>query len=79
MQDKNFEDIKERIETGLGNNFPPEARLIMLGEIFCSLSHGLITPNQAYELEDLLGLKQFFQNYDQLREIGAFGETFAVA
>ncbi|MDG2989796.1 hypothetical protein L3556_02420 [Candidatus Synechococcus calcipolaris G9] len=79
MQDKNFEDIKERIEIGLSNDFPLQSRLIMLGEIFCSVGHGLITPNQGYELEDLLGLDQLIEDYDRVREMGFSGEFVSVA
>ena len=73
-QEDTFEDIKERIEIGLSNNFPVQSRLIMLGEIFCSVTYGHITPNQGYQLEDLLGLKELIPDYERVRSLGFVGE-----
>lgn len=77
-QDDTFEDIKERIEIGLSNNFPAQARLIILGEIFCSVTHRHITIKQGRELEALLGLKDLMPDYDQIRSLGFVGELHSV-
>ncbi|MDS3860529.1 hypothetical protein RIF25_06865 [Thermosynechococcaceae cyanobacterium BACA0444] len=46
----------------------------MLGEIFCSVTYGHITPNQGYELEGLLGLEELIPDYEQIRSLGLIGE-----
>ncbi|MDS3861075.1 hypothetical protein RIF25_09685 [Thermosynechococcaceae cyanobacterium BACA0444] len=79
MQDSTFEDMKERIEIGLSNDFPVQSRLIMLGEIFCAATHGLISLKQGYELEDLLGLKDLIEDYGKIRQIGFSGEFVSAA
>ncbi len=69
-----FLDMKERIETGLANNFPTQSRLIMLGQISYAVGRGDITINQGRELEELLGLKELLENYGKIREMGFWGD-----
>lgn len=69
-----FLNIKERIETGLANDFPVQSRLIMLGQISYAVGRGDITINQGRELEELLGLKELVENFDRVREMGFWGD-----
>jgi thiazole synthase len=58
--DKFFESFKELIETGLSNNLPRDAKLIILGQILNSMTRNEITVKQARELEDMLGGRDQF-------------------
>lgn len=69
-----FLDMKDRIETGITNNFPTQSRLIMLGQISYAVGRGDITINQGRELEELLGLQELIENYSQIREMGFWGD-----
>jgi len=69
-----FSSFQERIKLGLQNNIPIEARLIILGEVIYAAERQDISPKQARDLEELLGLSQFFQNYLMIREQAIFGE-----
>lgn len=75
--DENFNEIKERVETGLRNNIPFQPRLIMLGEIVYAVERGDMTPNQGRQLEELLGLREILDDYEQIREQGFFGELIS--
>jgi hypothetical protein len=74
MMESIFSSFQERIKLGLQNNIPIEARLIILGEVIYAAERQDISPKQARDLEELLGLSQFFQNYLMIREQAIFGE-----
>ncbi|NJS12692.1 MAG: hypothetical protein HC789_21120 [Microcoleus sp. CSU_2_2] len=69
-----FNSFKERIELGLKNNIPVEARLIVLGELIYAAERKDLTPKQARELEALLRLSEILKNYQAIREQAIFGE-----
>jgi hypothetical protein len=72
--DNLFQSFKERINLGIKNNIPVEARSIVLGELIYAAERQGLTPKQARELENLLGLSEIFKNYDAIREQAIFGE-----
>ncbi|MEG4287098.1 hypothetical protein QUB68_28740 [Microcoleus sp. A006_D1] len=69
-----FNSFKERIELGIKNNIPVEARLIVLGELIYAAERKDLTPKQARELESLLRLSEILKNYQAIREQAIFGE-----
>ncbi len=69
-----FNSFKERIELGIKNNIPVEARLIVLGELIYAAERKDLTPKQARELEALLRLSEILKNYQAIREQAIFGE-----
>jgi len=69
-----FNSFKERIELGIKNNIPVEARLIVLGELIYATERKDLTPKQARELEALLRLSEILKNYQAIREQAIFGE-----
>ncbi|MEG4324591.1 hypothetical protein QUB37_13490 [Microcoleus sp. AT3-A2] len=69
-----FNSFKERIELGIKNNIPVEARLIVLGELIYAAERRDLTPKQARELEALLRLSEILKNYQAIREQAIFGE-----
>ncbi|MEG4507097.1 hypothetical protein QUA81_27325 [Microcoleus sp. F6_B4] len=69
-----FNSFKERIELGITNNIPVEARLIVLGELIYAAERRDLTPKQARELEALLRLSEILKNYQAIREQAIFGE-----
>ena len=69
-----FNSFQERIDLGIKNNIPIEAKLIMLGEIIYAAERRDLTPKQARELEDLLRLSESLKNYEVIREQAIFGE-----
>lgn len=69
-----YEDMKERIQTGVNNRFPVESRLIMLGQVSYAAVRGEITLRQADELEAMLELESMLPNFDQIREMGFWGD-----
>ncbi len=69
-----FNSFKERIELGVKNNIPVEARLIVLGELIYAAERKDLTPKQARELEALLRLSEILKNYQAIREQAIFGE-----
>lgn len=77
--DKDFNEIKERIEIGVKNNIPFAPRLVMLGEIMYAVGRGDITPGQGQELEQLLALREMLEDYDTIRELAFFGEFLDAA
>jgi thiazole synthase len=58
--DKVFESFNELIETGLANNMPRDAKLIILGQIINAMARNEITIKQAYKLEDMIGGREQF-------------------
>lgn len=72
--DNIFHSFRERINLGIKNNIPVEARLIMLGELIYATERKDLTPKQARELETLLRLSEILKNYDAIREQAIFGE-----
>ncbi len=70
-----YEDIKGRVQAGLTHNFPVESRLIMLGQISYAATRGEITLKQADELETMLGLELLLPNFEQIREMGFWGDV----
>ncbi|MCU0543742.1 MAG: hypothetical protein MUE44_16430 [Oscillatoriaceae cyanobacterium Prado104] len=69
-----FSSFKERIELGIKNNIPVEARLIVLGELIYAAERRDLTPKEARELEALLRLPEILKNYQAIREQAIFGE-----
>ncbi|MCC3408944.1 MAG: hypothetical protein JGK17_25890 [Microcoleus sp. PH2017_10_PVI_O_A] len=69
-----FNSFKARIELGIKNNIPVEARLIVLGELIYAAERKDLTPKQARELEALLRLSEILKNYQAIREQAIFGE-----
>jgi thiazole synthase len=76
--EKNFNSIKERIESGIKNNIPVESKLIMLGEIVYATEREDLTPKEARELEALLNLEESIRDYKIIRELAIFGELVSV-
>ena len=50
-----FEEFKQLIERGLQNNMPPEAKLIILGQILYAVTRDELTNQEGWQLEELLG------------------------
>lgn len=69
-----FNSFKERIVLGLKNQIPIESRLIILGELIYATERQDLTPKQARELEELLELSKFLQNYSIIRDQAILGE-----
>ncbi|MFB2876572.1 hypothetical protein [Floridanema aerugineum] len=76
--EKNFNNIKQRIELGIKNNIPVESKLIMLGEIVYATERQDLTPKEARELEALLNLEESIKDYKIIRELAIFGELVSV-
>jgi len=58
--DSVFSSYKELIETGLANNMPRDAKLIILGQILNSVARSELSRKQAYKLEDMIGGREQF-------------------
>ena len=50
-----FEEFKERIEEGLKNNMPRDAKLIILGQILYAVTRDELTNQEGSQLEEMLG------------------------
>lgn len=72
--DSIFYSFQERINLGIKNNIPIEARLIMLGELVYAAERQDLNPKQARELEALLKLSEVIKNYEAIRSQAIFGE-----
>lgn len=66
-----FEDLKEIIERGLANGMPRDARLVMLGQILYARITGELSPEEAHQLEELIGLPE---DWRRLQEFAIFGD-----
>jgi len=55
-----FSSYKELIETGLANNMPRDAKLVILGQLLNSVARGELGRQEAYELEDMMGGREQF-------------------
>ncbi len=60
--DNVFEEFKDLIERGLANQMPHDAKLIILGQILYAVTRDELTNQQAWQLEDLLGGREQWQN-----------------
>ncbi|PSF36311.1 hypothetical protein C7H19_13490 [Aphanothece hegewaldii CCALA 016] len=69
-----FNSFKEKINLGWQNQIPLEAKLILLGEVIYATERQDLTPKQARELEELLDLSKFIQDYSKIREQAILGE-----
>ena len=50
-----FEEFKQRIEEGLKNNMPRDAKLIILGQILYAVTRDELTNQEGWQLEEMLG------------------------
>jgi len=60
--DSVFEEFKERIEQGLAHQMPRDAKLIILGQILYAVTRDELTNQQAWQLEELLGGREQWQD-----------------
>ena len=58
LSSKVFEEFKEIIEEGLKNNWPRDAKLIILGQILYAVTRDEITNRKPWELEEMLGKRE---------------------
>lgn len=73
--DSVFEEFKERIEQGLAHQMPRDAKLIILGQILYAVTRDELTNLQAWQLEELLGGREQWQDGLTDAVLGSYPEA----
>lgn len=67
-----FENFQEIIERGKRNQMPRDAKLIILGEILYAVTRNELTNREAWELEEMLGNRE---DWEEGLAYAVFGES----